>query len=215
VLWQEALTIQVERLGAQLAERLVRRGYQAQGLRLTLEDEAGRRVEAAVPIEPPTADREALVRRATTLLQRQALTAAVTALTLTCYPLRPAYLGATQLTLFSAPINARLTRLQETLRRLRARFGEWVIRVAALLGPPAPRPVQVTTTHAGHPRALVFPDRIVPVRRLYEHWRVRRRWWATYESHDYYRLETRTDEVRVVFHDRQADAWYLERHASP
>jgi nucleotidyltransferase/DNA polymerase involved in DNA repair len=32
VLWQEALTIQIERLSAQLAERLIRRGHQAQGV---------------------------------------------------------------------------------------------------------------------------------------------------------------------------------------
>jgi hypothetical protein len=72
------------------------------------------------------------------LATRVTLTRAVTRITLTLYPLRPAYLAATQLALFSAPSDARGRALQETLRRLRQRFGELIVIVASLLGPPRP-----------------------------------------------------------------------------
>jgi hypothetical protein len=135
----------------------------------------------------------------------------VAALALSLYPLRPAHLGASQLALFTAPADQRMSRLQEVLRRLRERFGEMVITIASLLGPPPPRAVQVTCADEGSPLALIWHDDILPVARVYEHWRERRRWWTLPVERDYYRAETADGRVRVIFRDRRNDRWWLER----
>ena len=205
------LAAQAGRIVAVLAADLARRGYQAEGLRIRLEDEAGQSHTAAAPVEPPTADPDRLTRRAVSLLERLDLRRPVVEVSVTLYPLRPAYLGATQLALFTGPADARRSRLQEVLRRLRERFGEMIIVVAALLGPPPPRPIQVTIGPDGLPRALVLPDHMLPVARVYEHWRERRRWWARPVRRDYYRLETDDGRVRVVFRDLEGERWWLER----
>jgi DNA polymerase-4 len=199
------------RLLADLAADLSRRGYQAEGLRVELEDEIGDVIGAAAGVEPPSADTQRLARRAAALLEGQSPARPVVALKLYLYPLRPAHLGASQLALFTAAADHRMSRLQEVLRRLRERFGEMVIMVASLLGPPPPRAIQVTCTAEGSPRSLVWPDRILPVARVYEHWRERRRWWTLPVERDYYRAETVDERVRVLFRDRRNDRWWLER----
>jgi DNA polymerase-4 len=199
------------RIVAALAADISQRGYQAEGLQLCVEDEEGDTHTVATSVEPPTADPERLTRQAVALLDRPSPSHPVADLKVVLYPLRPAYLGATQLTLFSGPADSRHTRLQEVLRRLRERFGEMIIVVASLLGPPPPRPIQVTTDPMGFPRALIFPDHILPLPRIYEHWRERRRWWARPVLRDYYRAETPDGQVRIVFRDRSSDRWWLER----
>ncbi len=205
------LAAQVGRIVAVLAADLSRRGYQAEGIRISLEDEKGQSYAASAPVEPPTADPDRLTRRGVALLERVNLFRPVVEVVVTLYPLRPAHLGATQLALFTGPADARRSRLQEVLRRLRERFGEMIIVVASLLGPPPPRAVHVTIGPDGLPRALVLPDRILPVAQVYEHWRERRRWWARPVRRDYYRLETDDGRVRVVFRDLEGERWWLER----
>lgn len=205
------LAARAGRTVASLAADLSRRGYQAEGMRVCLEDEAGQSHTAAAPVEPPGADPDRLTRKAVALLEQLNPPRPVVALAVTLYPLRPAHLGATQLALFTGPADTRWSRLQEVLRRLRERFGEMIIVVAALLGPPPPRPIQVTTDTERQPRALVFPDRILPVARVYEHWRERRYWWARPVRRDYYRVELDDGRVRVVFRDLGSEQWWLER----
>jgi hypothetical protein len=86
-----------------------------------------------------------------------------------------------------------------------------IIVVAALVGPPPPRPVQVTTGARGVPLALVWRDRIHEVAVVYETWRERRRWWGFPIERDYFRLETSEGQVNVVFRDVRSDRWFLER----
>jgi DNA polymerase-4 len=205
------LTAQAGRTVSALAADLSRRGYHAEGLKVRLEDEVGDIHIAAASVDPPTAGLDRLTRKAGELLERLSPPRPVAALTITLYPLRPAHLGATQLTLFTGPVDARRARLQETLRRLRERFGEMVIVVASLLGPPPPRPIQVTTDPEGLPCALVQSDCILPVTQVYEHWRERRRWWTHPLLRDYYRTETTDGRVRVVFHDLEGGQWWMER----
>jgi len=211
------LIARVARLGESAATDLARRKHQAQGMTLTLEDETGKTHIVSTAIEPPTADVEQLKRQALVLATRATLTCAVSCVTLALYPLRPAYLAATQLALpvlsatFTAPTDARGRALQETLRRLRQRFGELIVIVASLLAPPGPRPIQATTDPQGQPLALVWDRRFHPVARVYEHWRERRRWWMQPVLRDYYRLELRDRQVKVVFRDLENDGWYLER----
>ena len=211
------LIARVARLGESAATDLARRKHQAQGMTLTLEDETGKTHIVSTAIEPPTADIDQLKRQAVGLAMRVTLTRAVTRITLTLYPLRPAYLAATQLALpvlsaaFTAPTDARGRALQETLRRLRQRFGELIVIVASLLAPPGPRAIQTTLDAVGQPLALVWDQRFHPVARVYEHWRERRRWWTQPVLRDYYRVELRDHQVKIVFCDLASDAWYLER----
>ena len=97
------------------------------------------------------------------------------------------------------------------MRGLRARFGELDIVVAALLGPPPPCQIQVTTGPDGLPRALIRRERIDVVVSIYESWRERRRWWGRPVERDYYRLETAESHVRVIFYDLRGERWLLER----
>jgi len=57
----------------------------------------------------------------------------------------------------------------------------------------------------------VWDQRFHPVARVYEHWRERRRWWTQPVLRDYYRVELRDHQVKIVFRDLASDAWYLER----
>jgi nucleotidyltransferase/DNA polymerase involved in DNA repair len=205
------LIARVARLGESAATDLAQRKHQAQGMTLTLEDETRKTHIVSTAIEPPTDDVDQLKRQAVGLAMRITLTRAGTRITLTLYPLRPAYLAATQLALFSAPSDARGRALQETLRRLRQRFGELIIIVASLLAPPGPRAIQTTLDADGQPLALVWDQRFHPVARVYEHWRERRRWWTQPVLRDYYRVELRDRQVKTVFRDLASDGWYLER----
>jgi DNA polymerase-4 len=195
----------------ELSEMLSRHGYQAEGLRLRLEEESGETHVASTPVKPPSVTGDKLSRLAARLLGELSPAAPVTSLTLIVYPLRPSHLGATQLALFAPPPDQRREQLREALRGLRERFGELIIVVASLIGPPLPRPIQVTTSPRGVPRALVWRDRIRQVATVYEVWRERTRWWSLPRERDYYRLETKDGQVRVIFRDLRTDRWLLER----
>jgi hypothetical protein len=227
------LLAHAHQMAAELGEALSHQGYQAEGIRLQLK--AGSKVYAAgVPVKPPSADPEKLGRLASRLLDQwlsaepdRTLSSPLTnsqievdALTLSSYPLRPAYLATTQPDLFAREQQSH-ERLREVLRGLRTRFGELVIVMASLIGPPPPCPVQVTTDPDGLPRALVWRDQIHRVAAVYESWRERRYWWGRPVERDYFRLEISnlahpTDDaggrqVRVVFRDLRADQWLLEQ----
>jgi protein ImuB len=218
------------RMAADLAAKLAQGQYQAQGLRIQVADMAGGITSTSSSVEPPTADAAWLERRIGTLLEQVVVKRPVETLEIVGYPLRPAHLGVTQLALFSAPLDARWQQLQEALRRLRARFGELVVSIASLVAPPRPRPIEVRVGVDAAPRVLIWQDRDLVghsdnetrypdtrmlhtyrVRRIYEHWRERRTWWAQPLERDYYRLEDVTGELRVVYLDRRTEQWWLER----
>ncbi len=228
------LLAHADQMATELAEALSHRGYQAQGVRLRLEEKSGGERTAGMPVKPPSADSEKLSRLAGRLLGGLTPAGPVVGLSLTVYPLRPFHLGATQLALFTGtpdsplgfpsalpfdPSTAlrtgaqgrRRERLREVLRRIRERFGEMIIVVASLITPPPPRPIQVTTDPQGLPRALVWRERIREVVAVYEIWRERRYWWSRPVERDYFRLETAGGQMRVIFRDVRADRWLLER----
>ena len=206
-----------ERLVAALAHDLQAKGYQAQGLRLEVMDHAGRRRVAATTVEPPSADEQRLRYRLHSLLGRFQPSGELVTLRVTVYPLRPRHLGATQLMLLPPTRNSRWQRLEDMLRRLRRRFGDFVIMVASLVKPPPPIPIEVVLGGNSLPRLLIRREkgtgirRIYPVRQVYEVWRERRYWWSRPLAHDYYRLEDGTGEVRLVYYDRLNSQWWLER----
>ncbi len=205
------LLAHVDRMATELAQTLSNRGYQAEGLRLRLEEQDGGEHTVGMPIKPPSADPEKLSRLACRLLGELAPAGPVAACSLIIYPLRPFHLGATQLALFSGAPERRQEWLREVLRRLRERFGEMIVVVASLIAPPPPRSIQVTTDLSGLPRALVWHDRIREVLVITETWRERRYWWSRPVERDYFRLETADGQMRVIFRDARDDRWLLER----
>ncbi len=208
---QPALFAATHRMVSALAETLHRQGYQAQGLRIELMDTVEQLHTTTTSVEPPTSDPERLGLRSRSLIERIGLEHPVEALEIIVYPLRPTYLGATQLALFSASHDQRRRSLQETLRRLRARFGEAVVRIASLIRPPEPRPIDVRTTEGGAPLLLIYEERSYRVIRIYEHWRERRFWWARPIARDYYRVEDSGGHVRLIYLDLITHAWWLDR----
>jgi DNA polymerase-4 len=227
----------LERMTGDLAEELDRRGYQAEGVRLELVEEHGEANSVGRPVKPPSSSADKLSRLAHRLLGSLTVYGPVAELSLIVYPLRPFHLGVTQLTLFPGGSSDGLLgrALRETLRRLRDRFGEMVVTVAALVTPPRPQPIQVTTDLGGLPRAVVlrqgplilrlssgqamlgtssrlaWGECIQEVRCVHELWRERRRWWSRPIERDYFRLELENGQMRVIFHDVLIDQWSLER----
>jgi nucleotidyltransferase/DNA polymerase involved in DNA repair len=212
-----------ERIAAELAAKLAQGQHQAQGLRIQVTDVEGVQTTTATSVEPPTGDEAWLARRIVILLEQLPLKRPVETLEIVGYPLRPVHLGVAQLALFSAPLDQRWQQLQEALRRLRARFGELVVRIAALVAPPDPRPIEVKPGVDAAPSLLIWRDDVSTlrqdtgdlhtyrVRHIYEHWRERRSWWAHPQERDYYRLEDTTGTLRVVYLDRRTNQWWLER----
>jgi len=195
-----------------LCQTLGRQGYQAQGLRVAITDAEGDAHITVTSIEPPTADEQKLSRRARFLADHLALEQPAETIEIVVYPLRPRYLGASQLALFSANRDLRFRKLSEALRRIRERFGEFVVMIASLLKPPAPRPIDVVTDAEGRPYFLIWESGAQrQVSRIYEHWRVRQDWWAQPQFRDYYRLEETSGVVRIVFKDLTTDRWWLDR----
>ncbi len=214
---QAPLLAHVRRMVDELAQDMGRRGYQAEGLLLQMEEAYGEEHQIGKPVKPPSSSAERLSRLASCMLGSLTLDGPVIKLSLTLYPLRSFHLGGSQLSLLDStgiPSSSSVTfghALRETLRRLQDRFGELSILVASLVVAPEPHPVHVTTDHDGLPRAVVWQERIQDVRSLFEHWRERRRWWAQPIERDYFRLEIENGQIKVIFHDVRADQWYLER----
>ncbi|MBN1249916.1 MAG: hypothetical protein JXC32_19795, partial [Anaerolineae bacterium] len=208
---QQTLLAAAQRMATALAETLSRQGYQAQGLRIEITDVAEVPHTTATSVEPPTADQGRLARRMQALVDRIRVERPAESLEVVIYPLRPTYLGITQLALFSASHDQRWRSLQEALRRLRARFGELIVMVASLIHPPEPRAIQVTPSRDGAPAAFIWEERPYRVRLIYEHWRERRFWWARPIERDYYRLEDNGGHVRLIYQDLRTATWWLDR----
>ena len=207
-----------EQMATVLGQTLSRQGYQAQGLRVEITDTAEVPHTTTTSIEPPTAEAEQLSRRIQFLVNRLHLDRPAETIEVVVYPLRPSYLGATQLAIFSATRDHRARQLQEALRRVRARFGEFIVMIASLIRPPGPRPIEVVTDAAHAPQTLICESNALGqgcaqyrVRRIYEHWRERRHWWAHPILRDYYRLEDTTGAVRLIYQDLATHGWWLER----
>lgn len=205
------LQAHIWQMASELSTALAKGSNQAEGLRLKLVEELGETHSHSLAVKPPSASTVRLTGLAGQLFERLEPAGPITELELTIYPLRPDYLGATQLTLLGQDQENRRHRLRKVLRNIRHRFGELAIVMAALAGPPPPVRIQVTTDHDLVPRALIWRERIYPVTTVYESWRERKHWWSKPIEQDYHRLETKGGYVQVVYREVRADRWWLVR----
>ncbi len=200
----------LERLAKRLVRELDQSGYHAVELALILDTADRHQHTAGAQVKPPSANADQLCRLAGRLLGRLAMDTAVTSLSLRAYPLREWHLGVRQLEMFQPAASPKLARLYEVLRLLRERFGEAIVRLASLIGPPVPLPIHVQSRSDGVPSLLHWMGWSRQVETVYEVWCEMRHWWSTPIERDYYLIETTTGAVYTLFRDNRG-RWYLDR----
>ncbi len=200
----------LEHLAGQMARDLDKASYHAVALALSVSTVDEQEHTAGASLKPPSADTNLLRRMAGRLLGKLSFSVEVSRLMLTAYPLREWHLGARQLTLFEETLQPKLARLQEVLRLLRQRFGEAVIRLASLIGPPLPIPIRVRAEADGAPSVLNWGGWSRSVERVYEYWREMKTWWTAPVERDYYQVVVVGEAVYTVFRDGKG-RWFLDR----
>jgi DNA polymerase IV len=203
----------LQRLAWRVAKVLNSRGYHAEALTLTLYLADGRTCEIGQAVKPPTSDEARLSRLAAQLLGKLAVPAPVSALALSIYPLRSWHLDAHQVDLLRAGVNDQQARFENTLHLLVHRFGEAVVRVAALFGPPVPLRIEVALNRQGQPSRLAFGGQERAVAAVHERWLDEGGWWdeARARRRDYYRVTLADGTYRNIYQDTHTRVWYLDR----
>ncbi len=211
----------VEHLAGRLARELDKSGHHAMALSLTVStadtqgDVSGREPlyptqTTGTTVKPPSSNVQLLRRTAGRLLGNLKLSSGVTGLALSAYPLREWHVGARQMTLLDEPVQPRLARLREVLRNLQQRFGEAVIRLASVIGPPLPLSIDVGLRPDGAPMWLRWGGWARLVDQVYEFWREQHNWWDQPVARDYYQVEVNGEVVFTVFCDGKG-RWFLDR----
>jgi nucleotidyltransferase/DNA polymerase involved in DNA repair len=200
----------VEHVAGRLARELDQSGYHAMALSLTLSAADDSAHTTGATVKPPSCDAQLLRRTAGRLLGKLNLSSGVTGLTLIAYPLREWHVGVRQMTLFEEPVQPRLARLREVLRNLQQRFGETIIRLASVIGPPLPLSIEVGLRPDGTPMWLRWGGWARLVDQVYEFWREQHNWWDQPVARDYYQVELNGEVVFTVFRDGKG-RWFLDR----
>ena len=200
----------VERLASRVAHRLQEAGYHALALSLTVTTTDRREHSAGSSVKPPSSEAELLRRHAGRLLGKLSFEAEVTSLTLTAYPLREWHHGAQQLSLLDVAVPPKIAQLRSVIRLLQQRFGEAVIRLASLIGPPLPLPIRIGAKPDGTPLGIGWGGWSSRVTNVYEYWREQRTWWERPVTRDYYEIEAENGAVFTLFRDEQGQ-WFLDR----
>jgi DNA polymerase-4 len=200
----------VERLASRVAHRLQEAGYHALALSLIVTTTDRREHSAGISVKPPSSEAELLRRHAGRLLGKMPFDAEVTSLTLTAYPLREWHHGAQQLSLLDVAVPPKIAQLRGVIRLLQQRFGEAVIRLASLIGPPLPLPVRIGARPDGTPLGIGWGSWSSRVTNVYEYWREQRTWWDRPVTRDYYEIEAENGVVFTLFRDEQG-RWFLDR----
>ena len=200
----------VERLTTRLARRLAETGYHALALSLTTFTVDGQEQTTGTSVKPPSAEAEQLRRLAGRLLGKLTFGTDVAGVTVTAYPLREWHHSLQQLSLLDTPRQSALARLQVTLKVLKQRFGETVIRLASLIGPPVPLPIKVKARTDGLPIGLSWGDWSRQVKAVWNEWRAQSGWWDQPVARHYYQIETDDGTIYTVFCDAQG-RWFLDR----
>jgi DNA polymerase-4 len=200
----------VERLASRVAHRLQEAGYHALALSLIVTTTDQREHSAGSSVKPPSSDVELLRRHAGRLLGKISFEAAVTSISLTAYPLREWHHGAQQLSLLDVVTPPKIAQLRGVIRLLQQRFGEAVIRLASLIGPPLPLPIRIGARPDGTPLGIGWGGWSNRVTNVYETWREQRTWWERPVTRDYYEIEAENGAVFTLFRDEQGQ-WFLDR----
>lgn len=199
------------RLCWQLGKALAEKGYHAEAVKLSLMGEDGQPVEIGQALKPPTSDENRLSRLAAQLLGRLQLKVPVVSVVVSAYPLRSWHLGLHQMALAEAGVSSKQTRLEETLQLIYHRFGQAVIRLAALLGPPVPLKVRVALNADGVPARLAFGGESRVVTGIDEYWREEKFWWDKPVQRDYFRVLLADGSLRNIFQNLLNGEWFLDR----
>jgi len=64
---------------------------------------------------------------------------------------------------------------------------------------------------SGMPAVFVWRGRRYQVIDVIGRWRIEGRWWADGRDREYWRVEAKGGAVWDLYHDRQRDAWHMER----
>lgn len=207
------------RLCWHLSKTLVEKGYHAEAVKLSLAGEDGQPLEIGQALKPPTSDENRLGRLTAQLLGRLQFKAPVVSVVLSVYPLRSWHLGLHQIALAAcaprsgveAGVSAKQTRLEETLQLLCHRFGQAVLHIAALLGPPVPLRIRVALNAEGVPARLAFGGESRVVMGIDEYWREEKFWWDRPIQRDYFRVLLADGSLRNIFQNLINGEWYLDR----
>ena len=102
---------------------------------------------------------------------------------------------------------------EQALQLLFHRFSRTVLRVAALLGPPVPLPIQVALDDLGQPASLTLAGLARRILSVHETWREERQWWDAGRAlvRDYYRVTLLDESYRNIYQDLHTQQWYLDR----
>jgi len=201
----------VTKLSQRMNKALVAQGYHAEALKLSLTGEKSQRWEVGQSLKPPTSDETTLCRIAAQMLGRLAVNAPIESVVLSSYPLRSWHLGLHQRAFVEADVPAKRTKLETTLQLLWHRFGETIIRIAALVGPPVPIKIKVRLNAHGLPALLTYGNRNRAVMTIEDTWRDEWGWWSKRTRRDYFRVLLSDNSFRHVFQDLLTSEWYLDR----
>lgn len=203
----------LQRLCWQMGKALNGKGYHAEGLKLTLYTASGATREIGQAAKPPTSDEARLARLAALLLGKLPVAEPVVAVALSAYPLRSWHLGMHQISLAEGgvPPFGKQTRFETALHVLVHRFGEVVLRVAALVGPPRPIHVTVAIGGNGQPVSYELGGQKNTVVQIDDTWREERDWWARPLQRDYFRVLLTDNSLRKIYQDLVDHEWYLDR----
>jgi nucleotidyltransferase/DNA polymerase involved in DNA repair len=204
------LLVAGERLAARIAQRLSETGYHALALSVSVATATGDASAAGASVKPPSSDAEQLRRLSGRLVGKLTVEADVIRVTVTAYPLREWHQSARQLTLLDAPLQASLVRLQTAIKVLKQRFGEAVIRLATLIGPPVPLAIKVKAQPDGSPITLSWGGWSRQVKTVWNSWREQSQWWDQPVVRDYYQIEVSDGTLYTVFRDDRG-GWFMDR----
>ena len=71
--------------------------------------------------------------------------------------------------------------------------------------------VNVRTDEAGRPTSFQLMGKQDHVARICNYWKLDDNLWRKPTQRDYYKLQTASGLLCVIYHERSDDTWYLER----
>lgn len=76
---------------------------------------------------------------------------------------------------------------------------------------PKGQPIAVVSDVDGTPRSFEWQGHTHPVTGISKQWRVDNGWWRLRVWREYFKLETETGLLVIIYRDLLTDKWYLQR----